>query len=118
MDCTRYADILKSILREHAKLNPSHGKIETHAVFDDEHAIYCIIDTGWNQGGRIHGLIFAARIVDGQLILEHDGLHYGITDELIKAGIPEEAIVHAWKQPCPPEAKKRLPRRDKAPITN
>jgi hypothetical protein len=117
-----YTDVLKHILLEHAQHKPSHGKIDVFPVFDDEREIYCIVDAGWNQGGRVHAMIFLARIVDGKVRLEWDGLHYGITDELIQAGVPKEDIVHAWMEPCPPEAARPRKKRDSAdapaPVTN
>lgn len=117
-----YSERLKRILLEHAQHKPSHGKIEVFPVFDDERETYTIVDAGWNQGGRVHAMIFLARIVDGKLRIEWDGLHYGITQELIDAGVPEADIVHAWMEPCPPEAartKKRQSTADTpAPVAN
>jgi hypothetical protein len=102
-----YAKTLKSILESHARLNPSHGKIETYAAFDDQQQTYCVFDAGWDDGHRVRGLMFAGRIVDGKITIEYDGLHHGITEELIQAGVPEDDIIHAWRLPCPPEGGKR-----------
>lgn len=114
MDSARYAECLKSVLARHAGLNPSHGKIETFAVFDDDRKVYCIVDAGWDEGKRVHGLMFVGRIAGGKIILEYDGLHHGITSQLLQAGIPQEDIVHAWKEPCPPEAARPRKKRGKA----
>ncbi len=104
MDPVPYADILKSVLEPHVELNPSHGKIQTFAVFDDTRCTYCVYDAGWDNGRRVHGLMFAGRISDGRIVIEYDGLHHGVTEELIAAGVPEHDIIHAWREPCPPEA--------------
>jgi len=104
MDPIPYADILKSVLKPHVELNPSHGKIETFAVFDDTRNTYCVFDAGWDNGQRVHGLMFAGRISAGQIVIEYDGLHHGVTEQLIEAGVPEQDIIHAWREPCPPEA--------------
>ncbi|REJ82629.1 MAG: XisI protein [Planctomycetota bacterium] len=103
----QYRDVLSMILLKHAKLTPSHGRIEVFPVLDAERDHYCLVDAGWERGARVHSMIFFARIVDEKIRLEWDGLGYGITQELIEAGIPEGDIVHAWTEPCPPEATRR-----------
>lgn len=111
----RYADILKSILAAHSRLRPANGHIELSAVFDDERRTYAIVDYGWDAGQRVHDLLFLARVAGDQLMIEYDGLHHGLTAELVQAGIPEDCIVHAWMRPCPPEAQPQSSRRTPDP---
>lgn len=107
MDTTsKYAEILKSILLKYARMKPSHGRIGVFPVFDDQHGTYCLVDAGWNLERRIHSLIFFARLVDGCVRLEWDGIGHGITPELIEAGVPEDRVQLAWTEECPPEAKR------------
>lgn len=107
MDATSLADVLKSILSRHSQYKLSHGKIQVCPVYDEQLGHYGLVDVGWNLGRRVHSLIFFARVIDGVIRLEWDGLGHGITDELIAAGVPESRIVHAWMESCPPEAAAR-----------
>lgn len=118
MVATSYAQILKDIISRYAQHKPGHGRIEAFAVFDDQRQHYCLVDAGWNLGKRVHAMIFFARIVDGKVRLEWDGLHYGITDELIQAGVPEADIIHAWMEPCPPEGSKPHQRTEATPASH
>ena len=113
MAATSDAELLKTVLTRHAANTPSHGRIVVCPVFDDEHGHYGLVDVGWDRGLPVHSLIFFARVTDGSIRLEWDGLGYGITDELISAGIPESRLIHAWMEPCPPEAAAR-PRSSRA----
>ena len=82
------SELLKSILSQHATHTPSHGSIVVCPVFDDLRGHYGLVDVGWDRGQPVHSLIFFARVIDGVIRLEWDGLGHGITDELIAAGVP------------------------------
>jgi hypothetical protein len=93
-----YRDAVKNVIRKYAQLKPSHGQIETYAVCDDEAGRYCLVDAGWDRGRRIHGLLIFVRVLSGTVQIEYDGMECGITDDLIEAGVAEDAIVHAWTE--------------------
>jgi hypothetical protein len=93
----RYRDAVKSVVQKYARLKPSHGQIETCAVCDDEGGLYCLVDTGWDRGRRVHGMLIFVRVFSGTVQIEYDGMECGITDDLMDAGVPEDAIVHAWR---------------------
>lgn len=92
-----YRTALKKILLHYAQFPPSHGNMRTDAIFDVEHDIYALVDVGWEQGRRVSEPIFYGTIRDGKIVLEHDGLGHGITDDLLALGVPADAIVLAWK---------------------
>jgi hypothetical protein len=54
---------------------------------------------GWNGPYRIHGSVLHIDIRDGNVVIQHDGTEDGIAEELLKAGIPREKIVLAFKAP-------------------
>ncbi|MFB3041752.1 MAG: XisI protein, partial [Candidatus Poribacteria bacterium] len=88
-------DIKKTLLR-YAKLRPSDGDIRVDPVFDETRDHYTLMYVGWNRGERVRGEVAYVRIADGKVYIEWDGIGYGITDELIAGGIPENKIVHAF----------------------
>ena len=91
-----YRNVIKKTLLRYAKLRPSHGDIRVDPVFDETRDHYTLMYVGWNRGERVRGEVAYVRIADGKVYIEWDGIGYGITDELIAGGIPENKIVHAF----------------------
>ena len=58
---------------------------------------------GWNGPYRIHGSVLHVDIRDGKVLIQYDGTEDGVAEELVKAGIPRDRIVLAFK---PPEVRK------------
>jgi hypothetical protein len=107
MDNTRkYSEILKEVLLYYSQFRPSHGNIRVDLIFDEERDHYALVHAGWNQGRRVHAMIFYATLHDGKVYLEHDGINYGISDDLIERGIPEADIVLTWMQEPLPDREK------------
>ena len=44
----------------------------------------------------MRGNLLYVVIEAGKVVVEYDGMEQGITDELVEAGVQEEAIVLAW----------------------
>jgi hypothetical protein len=86
----KYRAAVKQILNEYAKYKPSHGDIETEAIFDVEKDHYELVHVGWDKKKRIHGSVIHIDIKDGKVWIQHDGTSDGIADELVEAGIPTE----------------------------
>jgi hypothetical protein len=95
----KYRAIIKHILNEYAKYKPSHGEIETEAIFDVEKDHYEVVYVGWHNKKRIHGSVLHIDIKDGKVWIQHDGTSDGIADELVEAGIPKEDIVLGFRYP-------------------
>ncbi len=95
----KYRAAVKQILNEYAKYKPSHGEIETEAIFDVEKDHYELVHVGWDKKKRIHGSVIHIDIKDGRVWIQHDGTSDGIADELVAAGIPKENIVLGFRYP-------------------
>ncbi len=95
----QYRCIIKDILEKHAKFRPSHGQIETAAIYDPIHDHYLLMGIGWDRTGRVHDIAFHMRIQEGKIWIEWDGTEYGVAQELIDAGVPKEDIVLAFYHP-------------------
>lgn len=102
----RYRAILKEALLYYAQFRPSHGNIRVDVVLDEVHDRYAMMTAGWNRGAHVCNNIFYATIHAGKVYLEHDGIGYGISDDLIARGIPEEDIVLTWMQDPLPDLPK------------
>jgi hypothetical protein len=93
----RYRQIIESILLEYTKIPYAYGEIETEAVFDRVRDRYLLMNTGWDQGKRVHGCLVHVDLIGGKLWIQHDGTEHGIARELVAAGVPREHIVLAFK---------------------
>ncbi len=93
---TSYRKIIERVIEDYAKLRPSHGNIRLDAVFDEQNDRYALMQAGWDRGRRVRGNLIYVVIENGKVIIEYDGMQSGITPDLIKGGILETDIVHAF----------------------
>ena len=92
MDTTQYSIIIKQIINKYAQFKPSHGDIRLDTVFDDEQGHYALMQVGWDRGRRIRGNLIYVTLQNDKVQIEYDGMERGITQDLIAAGIGEDAI--------------------------
>ncbi|MEW5986208.1 MAG: XisI protein [Chloroflexota bacterium] len=97
MDTTTiYRDVVEQTILQYARLRPSHGNIRLEALLDETRDRYALMEVGWDRGRRVSGDLLYVTLRDGKVFIEYDGIGYGITDDLIARGIPEEDIVLAF----------------------
>ncbi|MGH9837431.1 MAG: element excision factor XisI family protein [Blastocatellia bacterium] len=89
-----YKRICRQIVERHAAMLGEPASVESLAVCDHESGNYLLMDIGWYPKERAHYVTVHLRIKDGKVWVEYDGIEYGIAQDLIEAGIPEEDI--AW----------------------
>ena len=91
-----YRDIVKQTLLRYAGMRPSHGNIRLEPVFDGTNDRYALMQTGWDRGRRVRGSLIYIALRGGKVCIEYDGIEQGITDDLVRAGIPEDQIVLSY----------------------
>jgi hypothetical protein len=96
-----YHEILKQALLDYSKLRPSHGDIRVDAVIDEARGRYALMHTGWDRGHRVRGNILYVTLRDQKVHIEYDGMGYGISEDLVARGIPEDDIVLAYMPEAP-----------------
>ncbi len=92
----RYRRIIERVLDTHAKMLGIPETVEGMAVCDPARDQYLLMDVGWAPYGRAHDVVVHLRLKDGKVWVEWDGIEYGIAQDLIEAGIPQEDIVMAF----------------------
>jgi hypothetical protein len=102
----RYRRILRRLVNEYARYQPSHGQIEPIPVCDLKNDNYLLIHTGWDNIRRVHSTVFHLRLRDGSILIEEDGLEHGITQDLLDAGVSQKDIVYSLENEKPPAFKK------------
>ena len=94
-----YGAIIETILQRYAALPYRYGEVDTFAIVDRDRRHFLLMDEGWQDGLRVHGLIVRVEIRDGKIWIQRDGIEDGITPEILEAGIPKEQIVLGFQPP-------------------
>lgn len=93
MDCSlNYADILKKTLQEATQAQPRLQAIKLYPVCDIDSGQFLVVATGWDKQHWLDTILFHARLVDSQVIIEEDNFEEGLTSALITKGIAAEHI--------------------------
>ena len=59
-----------------------------------------LLRVGFDRVGRAHHILFHLRLKNGQVLVEADGIEYGIAHDLIDAGIaPEDIVFNMYRTP-------------------
>ncbi|OQX10133.1 MAG: XisI protein [Thiothrix lacustris] len=96
---TDYPALIKRILLEYTQYKPVYDDIETTVSFDDEHANYALLQSGWDGDDYLHGAIVHIRLTGGKIWIQYDGTEEGVATELLKAGVPKARIVLGFRYP-------------------
>ena len=91
-----YRHKIEAILTGYTKIPYAYSDIQTEAVFDREHDRYLLVNVGWDNGKRVHSGLVHIDIINGKLWIQRDDTEEGVTEELIKTGIPKDQIVLAF----------------------
>jgi hypothetical protein len=92
-----YRQIIESILTEFTRIPYAYGDIQSEVVFDRQRDRYLVMNVGWQSGRRIHGSLVHIDLIDGKLWIQRDGTEHGIAKDLVRAGVPKEHIVLAFR---------------------
>jgi hypothetical protein len=92
----KYRQIVKEVINEYSKLQPSHGEIRLDTIFDESQDRYSLMQIGWDKGKRIRGNLIYLTLSGEKVIIEYDGMESGITQNLIDRGIAEEDLILAF----------------------
>lgn len=88
-----YSDILKKTVQEATRDQPSIQQIKLYPVCDFDSGHFLVVATGLDKQGWKDFILFHARVVDRQVIIEMDNFEEGLISTLIEAGIREEDII-------------------------
>ncbi|QQE63777.1 hypothetical protein GFS31_04460 [Leptolyngbya sp. BL0902] len=88
-----YTDILKKTLQEAVVNQPRLQAIKLYPVCDTESGHFLVLATGWDKQTWMDTILFHARLVGQQVIIEEDNFEESLTQTLITNGIKQEDIV-------------------------
>ena len=98
-DVKHYRTVIRELIQRYAQYQPARGEVEIEVIFDEANDHYELMYAGWNGPYRIHGSVMHIDIRQGKVWIQHDGTEDGIAEELVKADIPRDRIVLAFKPP-------------------
>jgi XisI protein len=90
---TRYREIVKRLFEVYGQYRPSHGQIETEVIVDPKRDHYELLHLGWDGARRVHGTVLHVDIRGDKIWIQYDGTDQPLAEELVRAGVPREAIV-------------------------
>jgi len=99
---TRYREIVQRLIEEYARYKPSHGEIDTEIVIDPARNHYELLHIGFDGPRRVHGTVLHVDIRGEKIWIQYDGTDRPLAEELVRAGVPREAVVLAF---YPPEVR-------------
>ncbi len=95
-----YRQIIRDVLSQYLHINYANVDAKNRAAFDVETDQYIIISVGWeNKNRRVHGCLIHVEIMDGLVWVQRDGTEYGVTNDLVEAGIVKSDIVLGFHEP-------------------
>ncbi len=98
-DVASYRVVIRKLIEEYAQYQPARGDVQIEVIFDEANDHYELMYAGWNGPYRIHGSVLHIDIRNGKVWIQHDGTEEGVAEELVRAGIPRDRIVLAFKPP-------------------
>ena len=100
---TCYRELLQQVIGRHAAMKPSNRKLDSLAIADTKTDNYLLMDIGNDELGRVDEVIIHLRLRDdGKVLIEYDGIEYGIAQDLLEAGIaPEDILFNMYATPRP-----------------
>ena len=99
----RHRHLLRQVIGQHAAMKLGDRQLESLAICDPNNDNYLLMDVGYDQAGRADDVIIHLRLrADGKVLIEYDGIEYGIARDLIEAGIaPEDILFNMYATPRP-----------------
>lgn len=88
-----YADILKKTVQAATVNQPRLQAIKLYPVCDSESGHFLVLATGWDKQQWMDTILFHARLVGNQVVIEEDNFEEGLTQVLIAEGIDKKDIV-------------------------
>jgi hypothetical protein len=88
-----YVDVLKKTVQEAVINQPRLQAIKLYPVCDTESGHFLVLATGWDKQRWIDTILFHARLVEQQIIIEEDNFEESLTQTLIANGVRKDDIM-------------------------
>ena len=99
MDLETVQKAIRKIFTDITPPSKHLGNLEYQWIMDTENHHYQVLITGWEGVTRVHDVIVQIDLRDGFVWIQQDNTDYGVADELIRQGIPQDQIVLGFHMP-------------------
>ena len=90
---------IHKVLEQIVQPNLNSQNLEQQIVTDDIHGHYLILNVGWNDFDRTHGVVVHIDIKDDFVWVQRDNTNYNIVNALLDQGIAKSRIVLGFHAP-------------------
>jgi hypothetical protein len=97
----QYRELVTQVLQRHAAMEAEPHNYESTVLCDTQNNDYRLIDTEILPDKRLDHVVIQLLLRDGKVWIERDGIEYGISQDLLEAGIPANDIVVGLSQGHP-----------------
>jgi hypothetical protein len=94
---TSYADNIEQVLDVFTKIPYASGDLVCEAIFDRSRGRFVLITLGWDEDERVHHPLVHIDLIDGKAWIQTDNTEHGVAPDLVRAGIPANKIVLAFR---------------------
>lgn len=99
MEKLDYRQLIKELLKQHAKQQAKNDPSETELIFDPESDRYLLVYLGWHGEKRIYACPIHIDIKDEKIWIQRDFTEAGIAQQLVEQGVPKSDIVLGFRSP-------------------
>jgi hypothetical protein len=92
-----YADIIEQVLDVFTKIPYAAGDLVCEAIFDRSRGRFVLMTLGWDEDERVHHPLVHIDLIDGKAWIQTDNTEHGVAPDLVRAGIPPNKIVLAFR---------------------
>lgn len=98
LSLTQLQTLIENVLCESQRFYERSG-VRVTASFDRNRNQFLLIEEGWEGYKRIHFPLAHLEIQENLIYIQRDGTHDGLALDLLRAGVPAEKLVLAFKHP-------------------
>ncbi|HAX78600.1 MAG TPA: XisI protein [Cyanobacteria bacterium UBA11372] len=99
MEKLDYRQLIKELLKQHAKQQAKNDPSETELIFAPESDRYLLVYLGWHGEKRIYACPIHIDIKDEKIWIQRDFTEAGIAQQLVEQGVPKSDIVLGFRSP-------------------
>jgi len=96
---TKRKQLVKEIMQEVYDYFPEVDAVRTELICDDTAGHYEIMQVGWLNRRRIHGIVVHVDVTEDRIYVEHNGTDIDVVEMIQKEGVPDSEIVLGWHPP-------------------
>jgi hypothetical protein len=96
-----YTDILKQTVQTAVADQPRLQAVTLYPVCDTESGHFLVLATGWDKQQWMDTILFHARLVGQQIVIEEDNFEESLVESLMASGVDKGDIVTSFDRPHP-----------------